>query len=259
MLLPILSFGCLSGLGFLYVGIRARRLNWSIAGVVYSILSTSAGLWGPSQPKDSVASDLAFGFLLAVWMAAVTHALIINGQWLRWRASYQPWYSQQPVAPWAGAPATAPLPPQMQGLVPPPQQYYGAQPPAPQPYTAPPPPAPQPYTAPPQPYAAPPQPVPPDVTTAAGPATPPGLPLDVNSATVEQFAVLPGVGPQRAAQVVSARDSRGGFVSLTEFAAAASLAPHEFVAVRDRLTCVPPRRVVPQQDHDQPFGRIVDV
>ncbi|WP_204294413.1 ComEA family DNA-binding protein [Actinoplanes campanulatus] len=224
MLLPILSCGCLSGAGFLYVGIRARRLNWSIAGVVYSLLSISAGIWGSSVPPEALASYLAFILALIVWLASIVHALVINNQWLRWRAGYQPWYAQQPAAPWAGAPAPAPLPPEVQGLVPPPQQYYGAQPPA----------------------------------DAAPPPTPPDVPLDVNSATVEQLAALPGVGPERAAHAVSARDSRGGFVSLTEFAAAASLAPHEFVAVRGRLTCAPPP-VTPQQDHDQPFGRIVDV
>ncbi|GGN20526.1 hypothetical protein FHR83_002015 [Actinoplanes campanulatus] len=245
----------MSGAGFLYVGIRARRLNWSIAGVVYSLLSISAGIWGSSVPPEALASYLAFTLALIVWLASIVHALVINNQWLRWRAGYQPWYAQQPAAPWAGAPAPAPLPPEVQGLVPPPQQYYGTQPPA---NAAPPPPAPR------EPLgvttAVPPTPpsVPMNVDSATVAPTPPDVPLDVNSATLEQLAELPGVGPERAAQAVSSRDSRGGFVSLTEFAAAASLAPHEFVAVRGRLTCAPPP-VTPQQDHDQPFGRIVDV
>ena len=38
LLAPILSFGCLSLAGFLYVGIRARRPAWWIAGIAYSAL-----------------------------------------------------------------------------------------------------------------------------------------------------------------------------------------------------------------------------
>ncbi|MBB4754044.1 ComEA family DNA-binding protein [Actinoplanes lobatus] len=237
MLLPILSFGCLSGAGFLYVGVRARRHAWSIAGVVYSVIANAAFFTGPTLPKDSVASDLAVVALLIVWMISVVHALVINSAWLQWRAGHQPWYAQQ-VAPWAGVPAPGPVPPQVQGLVPPPGQFYGAQPSMPQPYA-----------------------VPPQATAAQhAPMAPPAsfAQLEVNSATVEQLAALPGVGPERAAQAVSARGSRGGFASLAEFADAASLAPHEFVAVRDRLTCAAPAPA-PQQDHDQPFGRIVDV
>ncbi|MBW6433734.1 helix-hairpin-helix domain-containing protein [Actinoplanes hulinensis] len=256
MLLPILSFGCLSGAGFLYVGVRARRHAWSIAGIVYSVIANAAFFTGPTLPKESLASDLAFVALLIVWMISVVHALVINNSWLQWRAGHQPWYAQQTAAPWAGVPGPGPVPPQVQGIVPPPDQFYGAQPSTPQPYAVPP----QASAVPHAPVAPPVPSAPPASFAPPVPSAPfaPSAQLEVNSATVEQLAALPGVGPERAAQAVSARDSRGGFVSLTEFAAAASLAPHEFVAVRGRLTCAPPP-VAPQQNHDQPFGRIVDV
>ncbi|MBO3739320.1 helix-hairpin-helix domain-containing protein [Actinoplanes flavus] len=261
VLLPILSFGCLSAAGFLYVGVRARRHAWSIAGIVYSVLANAAFFTGPTLPKDGVASDLTVVALLIVWMISVVHALVINSSWLQWRAGHQPWYAQQTAAPWAGVPAPGPVPPQVQGLVPPPSQYYGAQPSTPQPYAAPPQAsaAQQAHAAPYAPMApqspfAPPAPPVPDVPSAP-PAS--SARLEVNNATVAQLAMLPGVGPERAERAVAARDSRGGFASLAEFADAASLAPHEFVAVRDHLTCAPPP--APQHDHDQPFGRIVDV
>ena len=96
---------------------------------------------------------------------------------------------------------------------------------------------------------------------ASGPMPPgpvPDDPLDVNAAGEQQLAGLPGVGPERAARIVAARQARGGFSTLTEFAAVAGLAPHEFVALRERLSCDPPP---PGRDGTEPppFGRIVDV
>ncbi|GAA1595929.1 ComEA family DNA-binding protein [Actinoplanes couchii] len=299
VLLPIFSLGCLSAAGFCYVGIRARRPMWWIFGLVYTVVGNVCFFLGPEQPKDSVWSGLlAFGVLI-VWIASVVHALIINVDWLRWRAAQQPWYLQQQPMPWpAPAGPPAPLPPQVQGLVPPPDQFYAPYsqapaPPAPapfppQPYTGstgpafPPPPA---YPGAPSPVpAAPEPPVPPDPMPAFGeqPATPPpiGQPatpppagrsatpspvdrsgpsglVDVNRADAAQFSALPGIGPDVAARAVSARLARGGFHSIAEFAAAVNLAPHEFVAIRERLSCSPPPP--PPHLQNQPFGRIVDV
>ncbi|SDS73347.1 helix-hairpin-helix domain-containing protein [Actinoplanes derwentensis] len=288
LLLPILSFGCLSAAGFCYVGIRARRPMWWVSGIVYSVLANVFFFVGPEVPDDSVWSMLLALGVLFTWMISVVHALIINAEWLRWRAAQHPWYlpPQQPM-PW---PAQAPLPPQVQGLVPAPGQFY-ATPAYPTPTFGTPPaspyPAPQPYIAPagpafqqaatttpghslPPPYPDAPSPVPADPVPAFGeqfgprnlfdhPAPPPqpsGL-VDVNRAGPDEFAALPGFSAERAATVVSARLARGGFHSVADFLATAGLAPHEFVAVRDRLTCTPP--ATPQHVQDQPFGRIVDV
>ncbi|MFC7533814.1 helix-hairpin-helix domain-containing protein [Actinoplanes sp. GCM10030250] len=282
---PILPFSCLSATGFLYVGVRAKRPSWAIAGVIYSVIANVCFFFGSEAAADSVGQNVAYTIMFILWPISVVHAFIINASWLRWRAGHVPWYSQPQPVPYAGAPAPAatPLPPQLQDVVPPPQQFYGD--PAP-PRTAAPgyPPAavsspPAPASAyPPAAVSSPPAPASAyPLSPSAGsanlyPATPDLYPetsgpgstaqsagrTDVNTAGEEQLAALPGIGPERAARVVAARNARNGFSSLTEFAAAAGLAPHEFVAVRDRLSCDPPPPP-PDSTEPPPFGRIVDV
>jgi Helix-hairpin-helix motif len=231
VLAPALSFGCLGAAGFLYVGIRAKRPAWWIPGIVYSVITFACLVFGGGAPKDSVAQNVAFTLLIGLWLASVIHALVINPEWLRWRATYQPWY-QQPQQYYAGgphqfaAPQQATLPPQFQTppvipspIVPAPQQF--------QPTPA--------FPQPPQQFVT----------------------VDVNTATEQQFATLPGFTPPRISHVLEVRQSRGGFTDVNDFVAAAGLAPHEFVAIRDRLTCSPPP--VPDDRDFGSHGRIVDV
>ncbi|MEV6301122.1 helix-hairpin-helix domain-containing protein [Actinoplanes sp. NPDC051861] len=222
LITPIIPFSCLSAAGFLYVGVRMRRVSWCVAGVIYSVIGNVCFFLGSAVPEGSVAQNLIYTFMFLMWPISVVHAFIINNTWLRWRAQHVPWYNQpQPVAftP-PPMPTAAPLPPQLQDVVPPPQEFYTA---------------------------------------------PPAL-LDVNMAAEHELAALPGLGPQRAAQVMAARQARGGFLGLPEFAAVAGLAPHEFVAIRDRLSCNPPppppdatEPPPPGPPEPPPYGRIVDV
>ncbi|MEV8514787.1 helix-hairpin-helix domain-containing protein [Dactylosporangium sp. NPDC051484] len=114
VLLTILGLGCLSGSGFLYVGITARRPAWWITGVAYFVLAWSGLVAINRLPQESgVSSAIAVGYFL-LWFASIVHALILNGSWLRWRAANRPWFEQRPAA----APATALAPPPV--LSPPP-------------------------------------------------------------------------------------------------------------------------------------------
>lgn len=252
VLAPILSFGCLSLAGYLYVGIRAKRTSWIVAGVLYSVIAFTATMIGGNADPNAPVSDVFVVVFLGTWMTSVVHAVVINGSWLRFRAGLQPWWAQQQQPAWPGVAVHGPMPTQVQGIVPPAQHYYAAPPPA--------------YPGHPQAYMPPHQQANPDPLTSSTPAVdpwadppqPPGDDLiDVNLAGPEQLAALPAVGPARAAQIVAARQARGGFTSVADFAAAAGLAPHEFAPIRDRLTCTPP--AFPQPNHDQPYGRIVDV
>jgi hypothetical protein len=251
VLAPILSFGCLGAAGFLYVGIRARKPQWWIPGVAYSVVAWVFFILGGESADGSTREDVSYAIFFAMWAASVVHALIINPAWLRWRAGYRPWYSQAQPPPmgWPTPPAP-PLPPQMHGLVPGPQQYYaGPQEPrttGPQPYYAG---SQEPRTTGPQPYNTAP-------SFNAGPQPYNPGPVEVNTADAARLATLPHFNPERVAHVLAVRKTRGGFVTLNDFAAAAGLAPHELVAVRDRIVVTPPP---PEPDQPGPYGRIVDV
>jgi hypothetical protein len=238
VLAPILSFGCLGIAGFLYVGLRARRSSWWIAGTVYSVVGCLCLYWSSELPPESDLSSLFALFWVLAWVVSVAHAVAINSSWLQWLATQQ---APRPV-PWTypHTPAPAPMPPPVQPIVPSPYQYYATPTPTPQP----PPPDPDPSMPPPSdPWATPPE--------------HPGTLLDVNAAGPDDFARLPNILPEQAARAVAARQQGNGFGSVQEFAAAAGLAPHQLAAVRDRLTCNPPAGPAPGRD--EPYGRIVDV
>ncbi|MEU5786809.1 helix-hairpin-helix domain-containing protein [Micromonospora purpureochromogenes] len=231
LLLPIAGCGFLAGAGFLYIGLRARRPAWWIAGIVYLVVGWTSFATVGEADKTSTLSTVAVVVLLAMWVASIVHGCLINSSWLRWRAGHMPWYAQPQAPPstWPGRPyppeqAGPPslptsTPPAVAGTMVQPGAYpgngTGAAPPATQPSPLP---APQ----------------PPLVPMAA----PPGA-VDVNAATFEQLAGLAHFQPERAQRVVAERQVRGGFGSVEEFAAVANLAPHEFAYLRNVVTCVP--------------------
>ena len=236
LLLPVLGLSCLGGVGFLYVGLRARRPAWWIAGIGYLLVGWTAFILTGEADRDSPLADWMAGLVLVVWITGIVHAFMINSSWLRWRAGYRPWYAEQPP----GGPGGA-YPP---GTLAPPPGLTPAAPPAP--LNPPPYPPTQPAYFGSGPAAAP--------VPAPGAGT--GAPLDVNAARLDDLAVLPGFDPQRARQVLTERDRRGGFGSLSEFTAAAGLAPHEYARLRDRLVCTPP---APPSVGQPPPGRVLDV
>ncbi|MDG4785620.1 helix-hairpin-helix domain-containing protein [Micromonospora sp. WMMD1102] len=249
LLLSIVGMGCLNGLGFLYVGLRARRPEWWIAGVVYLVLGWACFLFGTAGSPEKEPNGWLISGLMAVWVASLAHALMINSSWLRWRADYVPWHAQQPATapgrPSApdGQPNVSGLP---AGLAPPIQHYYGPGPAAVPPISAKPVPS-----------------VAPGLVSPSGPGAgaQPAGPLDVNTAGPEHFAALPGFDPERVRRVLAERHARRGFGSVEEFGAVAELAPHEFVRVRDLLVCIPPGTTGRRPSDSGPWaqGRILDV
>jgi hypothetical protein len=255
MLPSILCIGILTGASFLYIGVRARRKAWWIPGIVYLVVGVGCFIAFGVSEEGSLQQDLTLGGLLAIWLGGITHAVIINREWLRWYAYYgSPWYRQSPVAGYplappggyaappgyappggyAAPPGYAPpgyppqLPPQASALQHGAPQYYSHGPVA-------------------QPAPAQPAPAP----------SAPGETLDVNLATPEQFASLPGFDAARAQWTIAERNMRRGFGSVEEFAAAAQLAPHEFAQLRGMVVC-PPRQW-PNDQTPPTSGRVVDV
>ncbi|MEJ3744475.1 type II secretion system protein GspK [Actinomycetes bacterium KLBMP 9797] len=219
----LLGMCFLNGVGFLYIGLRARRPAWWIPGIVYLVAGPAYLLFsseGALQPEAKVWIWGAVAWL-AVWAVSFAHLFVITA-WLSWRADHPPAQAQPPAPGGAGHPAPPPGPVGLPaGLAPPPGQHYG-----------------------------------PGPAASAAPVTAPPVPVDVNTAGSEQLGTLPGFDPDRVRRVLGERLARRGFGSVEEFAAAASLAPHEFVRVRELVVCVPgpPARPEPPTQ-----GRILDV
>jgi hypothetical protein len=262
VLISVVGFGCLSGAGFVLIGLRARKPGWWGAGVAYLAIETGlfvasdrVGDATPEHLDDNVV--LAWGLL---WIVSIVHSLVLNVYWVRWQE--QRYLSRaQPYGTAAayGSPAVAYGSPAAFGS----PAAYGSPvgPASAVPYAG----APQsgpPYAGPPfstassgfpaqgtPPHGYPSQQFPAAAATggsttpwpAPTPWTPNG-PVDVNIADAAQFSTLDAFDGARVAYVLSERQRRGGFTSLAEFAAAAQLTPDQFGRIQHRLTLSPPRR-----------------
>lgn len=234
LLAPILGVGVFSFIGFLYCALRIRNAKWwriagvtavlsAIAWVLMSLFSEPQQGSKPSGPG----SGLASGYMFALWIGLIIYGVIVNRDYLRWRAGQSEsnaWYNQ----PAGTNPAV--------GLAPPPTQTVQVQAPSIPRETA------YPldidggdYYAPRQKnsaaYATP-------ATYAAAPAHASG-PVDINSA--DAFAIASGVGLDLATaeRVVRAREQRRGFHGLDDLVAAAGLQPHELLKMRGKVSFGP--------------------
>lgn len=266
LLAPILGFGLLSFVGFLYVAIRVRsRKFWLIAA------AASAGgvlVWvfsgDPDSSKDA-ASDNVFGAILfAVWAGSIALGFIINRDYLRWRATSRAWWAQQTPAPTtAGAPtgaAPAPYAPSTHSGQPYPRpqsqpdvlgvntdQYFAA----PSPQT----PAP-PSTSTSWPVSAPPAPRP----TAVPPrAALPAL-IDVNAASAAELTDGSRVSSPTADRIVAAREAQGPYRDLDDLVARARLGPHEMIRLRGDVVFGQAPGATPSGPPASPTGgRVLDI
>jgi len=69
----------------------------------------------------------------------------------------------------------------------------------------------------------------------AGAITQDDAPLDLNSATAEELAALPGLGPELAERIVDYREVNGPFVSVDELADVSGMTPGRLDRLVDRL------------------------
>ncbi|MEJ3750984.1 helix-hairpin-helix domain-containing protein [Actinomycetes bacterium KLBMP 9797] len=229
--------GLLSGFVFFFIGWWARRPDWWIPGPIYLVAGPTflaLSVRGPVEHQDAFTTAW-----VAVFLSGIAHAVIIVVL-LRRSTRYRLW----------GSPKPAPLPPPPAGYA-----LVRAEPPA---------------LSGPTDLAPPPEPVglpvglapPPGDYYGPGPAARTVLdiarpaPIDVNSAEARHITTLPGFHPDRVKRVLAERRARRGFGSIEEFAAAASLAPHEFVRIRDLVVCNP---LPPTRPNPPAQGRILDV
>ncbi len=66
----------------------------------------------------------------------------------------------------------------------------------------------------------------------AAAAAEPGPPLDLNRATADELTRIPGIGPKRAAQILAARQARGGFRSIDDLLEVPGIGPKTVARIR---------------------------
>lgn len=232
-----LGFGLLGCVGFLIIAFRVQSRKFWTAATVASIGSAAcwltmalSGETGDSAATTaaSKSSDTASGggwgagVTMAIWVAQIGYAILLNRDYLRWKADNRnEWYNQpvngQTASNFAAAPpptqATSPGAAPFLGVD---TSAYFASAPAPQ---APPAPAssPQPAPAP---------------STPKRPAT---TTIDINSASAGEIAAAVGVDDGLVRRVIDARIQRGGFSNMHDLVVRAGLQPHEMVRFRDKI------------------------
>lgn len=265
MVAPVLGFGFLSWVGFLYCAIRMKtaRAMWIRAaafaalGVVIVVLMEVGNTPTKAEREAGASGDTASSFgaflMLGTWVLGVVVAVFANREYLRWhaeRAGGGEWWRQTSsvdgftaadAGPSRLAPPPMPIPQQPPGS----GTFVDRSIPAGLPQSD------MTATAP---WATGPAAVP--VTQNAEPARDEFV--DVNATDVEALAAATGLTADIAAVVVSTRDQVGGFDSFEDLVAKTRIAPHHAARLRGVATFGPGRHRPPPGDR-RTGGRVLDL
>lgn len=237
LLAPILGFGAFGFVGFVYIATRTRsRRLWKFA-AIYSTVSGLLMISLTMVSSGSTMSGINGLLLIALWLGGTIHAVILNREYLSWRATSRPWYAGAATTPHEPQPQPATQPLQRLGMDT--QQYFA--------------PVASPSPAPTYRPVVQPGPMP-----SADVASPAQL-VDVNLADEAALANVPGLNDQWARHIVAVRSNRRGFASLTDFTQAVGIQPHHLIRVQNYLTFSPIQTLETQSQSRPTRGRIVDI
>ena len=214
VLWSILSFGFLTGVGFLIRGVKAKNKLWIQMGVGFLVLGfgllVATGFidTGTKEAPVSSTANTIWGWIwFPTFVVGVVLSIIMNRKWLVWKAHSGDikWYAQ------AGSSA-----PSVNAT--PAMGYDNAAATAFRPVIAPPAPPIQPApTA--QNYS-------PSASTAT---------IDVNSASVQDLVAALGIDHAAAGRIVEGRQSQGLFTSFEQLMSKAQVQPHLLIPHRQKL------------------------
>lgn len=238
VLWSILSFGFLTGVGFLIRGVKAKNKLWIQMGVGFLVLglglmvaSASIDTGTKEAPVTSTANTIWGWIWFPTFVAGVVLSIIMNRKWLVWKAHAEDtkWYAQagnsapsvstNPAAGYDPNAASAAF----RSVVPPPQ-------------------------APPTQYA-------PPAQTVSGHSVQSSA-IDVNAAAIHDFVTALGIDHAVAERIVQARQSQGQFTSFEQLMARAQVQPHLLIPHRHRLVFGNPNKgAMPAPAQPQPTRR----
>lgn len=255
-------FAWTAWVGYLIIGIKARSWKWiataigffafGLGSMIAMVMITNAATAaaghelakGESWPEPwSTYSSLVVVVLLVVWIGnAAAVQWFVNRKWLVWRAhnnakSATPWYATATATPGAAVGSGVP-PTQVSPAVAVDNALRASEPADVPPATS---------TA--APLLTPPAPATPQTPSRLAPPAPgtlyaPGMakpaPIDLNTATRDQLVTLPGIDLAWADHIIATRSRVGGFTNPADLVTAASVQPHVFAGIRDRLVATPP-------------------
>ena len=77
-------------------------------------------------------------------------------------------------------------------------------------------------------------------TTAKATAITIGAPINLNTATAEQLATIPGVGPRMAERIIDYRQKSGAFKKVEDLMNVSGIGEKNFLKMRPLVTVTPP-------------------
>ncbi len=205
------TIGFLAWAGFLYVGVKSRNKRLIIASAIWAVLGFALILIVAKTPS-SAESPLPGFAMIAFWIGSVIHQMVLNKEWLRWRAYASPWYSAETAVP--ATPSASVIETQVRDALSAPVSYSSHPPAGPATF----------------------------IGQGGAPRPPVGsqsvstAPLDVNRSSAEELVAVIGFTPADARAIVASRDHIGPYRDPQDLVTRGVLPPHVYMNVRDRLT-----------------------
>lgn len=218
LLWSILSFGILTGVGFLIRGIKSKNKLWTGLGVGFLIVGiavfTTAGMFDSGtedNPNTSLGYDIWGWTMFTLFIGGVVSSIVTNKRWLLWKAHAddRKWYAKPEASqvPRNSAPSYS----------------YRSEAVAPA------------FANPTSPVSNAPQTshLPSFQNTAS--VSVPEDEIDVNTASVQDLVTALGVDTDTANRIVHTRSTLGSFTSFEQLMTRAQVQPHLLIPHRNKL------------------------